>query len=55
MPFEYTIRIYDVLCALSDGAGTGRFEARVVDAAKTMVSERGSIESALLYVSCLLD
>lgn len=55
MSFEYTTRIYDVLCALSEGGATGRFEIRIVDAAQTMISERGSIESAILYCSCLLD
>jgi hypothetical protein len=54
MPFDYASRIYDVLCALSDGRATSGFDARIVDAARMMVSERGSMESALLYCSCLL-
>jgi hypothetical protein len=55
MSFEYTTRIYDVLCALSEGVATAPFETRIVDAAHTMISERGSIASAILYCSCLLD
>lgn len=55
MTFAYTSRIYDVLCAFTDGAGTDAFEARIVDAARRMVEDRGSIESALRYCCCLMD
>lgn len=55
MTFDYTSRIYDVLCAFSDGAGTDGFETRIVDAALRMIDDRGSIESALRYCCCLMD
>ncbi len=55
MPFDFTIRIYDVLCAVSEGAETDRFDARIVNAARTMIGERGSVDAALLYCSHLLD
>jgi hypothetical protein len=54
MPFEYTHRIYDVLCAIQTGAPTTRFDPRFVDAAHAMIDDRGSVASALLYCSCLL-
>ena len=54
MSFNYTSRVYDVLCALSDGSDVTAFDTRYVDAALAMIDARGSLESALRYCSCLM-
>lgn len=54
MSFNYTSCIYDVLCALSDGSDVTGFDSRYIDAALAMIDDRGSLESALRYCSCLM-
>jgi hypothetical protein len=55
MTFAYTSRIYDVLCAFTECGSTDAFDARIVDAARRMIADHGSVESALRYCCCLMD